>query len=241
MTCKEIRSKIGATQKQLALFLGVSLKTVQHWELENIVPVARRSLLCILEENSKKVIIKNNMIVFGGDLWLDGLQSIPEGFNPTVGGSLWLDGLQSNFKRFIVGYNSEKQYIYADGILRHVARIKIVGEYTWYIGKIKGKDVVFDGENYAHCKNLKQGIADLFFKKAKNRGTEQYEIYNMDSVLKYQEMVAMYRIITGACSQGIEDFVSKLPEVKEMYTVSEVVNMTYKHYGHDVFKKFFQK
>lgn len=29
----------------------------------------------------------------GGGLWLDGLTSIPEGFNPTVGGSLWLDGV----------------------------------------------------------------------------------------------------------------------------------------------------
>ena len=29
----------------------------------------------------------------GGDLCLDGLTSIPEGFNPTVGGSLYLDGL----------------------------------------------------------------------------------------------------------------------------------------------------
>ena len=29
----------------------------------------------------------------GGDLWLRGLTSIPEGFNPTVGGSLWLDCL----------------------------------------------------------------------------------------------------------------------------------------------------
>jgi hypothetical protein len=31
----------------------------------------------------------------GGDLSLDGLTSIPEGFNPTVGGDLWLRGLTS--------------------------------------------------------------------------------------------------------------------------------------------------
>ena len=58
----------------------------------------------------------------GGSLWLDGLTSIPEGFNPTVGGSLGLNGLTSSQRRKVkinrpmAGYYEPGEYIYSDRI-----------------------------------------------------------------------------------------------------------------------------
>ena len=142
----------------------------------------------------------------GGDLWLDGLTSIPEGFNPTVGGSLGLNGLTSGYSHLKDGDYKAGQYIYADGILTHVKRKKKIDGYTYYVGKIPNRNVIYDGVNFAHCKNFKDGVADLEFKKAADRGADQYRNLRLDSVLTVEEAKNMYRIITGACKAGTEQF-----------------------------------
>ena len=112
-------------------------------------------------------------------------------------------------------------------------------QYTYYIGKIKNKNVVFDGENYAHCKDLKSGIRDLEFKKAKERGSIQYKDLKSDSILKVDEAIAMYRIITGACEQGSKQFVESIENIKDEYTVSEILKLTKSQYGGNSFEEFF--
>ena len=113
----------------------------------------------------------------GGSLYLGGLTSIPEGFNPTVGGSLYLRGLTSNYTKLKDGDYAPGKYLYADGILTHIKREKKIGEYTYYIGKIPGHDVIFDGEHYVHCSSVKEGISELAFKfkTAEDRGADQDE------------------------------------------------------------------
>ena len=49
----------------------------------------------------------------------------------------------------------------------------------------------------------------------------------------------MYRIITGACRQGTQRFIDSLGELKEAYTVREIVEMTKSQYGAEKFKEFF--
>ena len=183
----------------------------------------------------------------GGSLWLDGLTSIPEGFNPTVGGDLWLDGLtysqrrKVKINRPVAGYYEPGEYIYCDRILTHVKKVKKVEKYTLYIGKIPGRNVVSDGTNYAHCDSLREGIADLAFKAAKDRGADQYKGMSLDTELTVAEAVTMYRIITGACRQGSENFVKSLGDkLKEKYTIREAIELTKGQYNSEKFESFFR-
>ena len=181
----------------------------------------------------------------GGSLYLSGLTSIPEGFNPTCGGSLYLRGLtrgeraKVKVNRLEDGRYVPGEYIFCDGILTHIKKEKKLGEYTLYIGKIPGRNVVSDGINFAHCNKLRDGIADLAFKSAKDRGADQYRGLSLDTELTVADMVTMYRIITGACRQGSESFVNSLGQLKEKYTIREALEITKGQYNAEKFAEFF--
>ena len=186
-------------------------------------------------------------LTVGGDLALRNtpITALPEGL--TVGGNLYLSGtgitnIPQELKKIKIledGDYVEGKYIYADSILTHIARKKTVGNYTVYIGTIKGRNVVTDGKNYAHCNKLRDGIADLQFKAAKERGAEQYEGLSLDTELTVAEMVEMYRVITGACRQGAETFVNSIKDLKEKYTIREAIEMTKGQYNAQKFAEFF--
>ena len=195
-----------------------------------------------LEELNARVDHANEV---GGWLDLRSLTSIPEGFNPTVGGSLDLRSLtryeraKVNVRRFTDGEYVPGKYIYCDRILTHVKKVKSIPPYTLYVGKIPGKNVVSDGTNFAHCKKLRDGIADLSFKAAKNRGSDHYKGLSLDTELTVEEAVTMYRIITGACRQGSEAFVNSLGKLKEKYTIQEAIQLTNGQYNAEKFAEFF--
>ncbi len=184
-------------------------------------------------------------LTVGGSLYLNGctsLTSLPEGL--TVGGWLDLGGANitnpTHYTRLTNGMYVPQKYIYADGILTHVKREKQIGEYTYYVGRIPGRDVITDGVNYAHCKSVRDGVADLNFKKAKDRGAGQYSGYTLESELTPEEAMTMYRIITGACQAGTRQFVDSLGELKEKYTVAEIIELTKGQYNATVFENYFK-
>ena len=177
----------------------------------------------------------------GGSLDLSGLTSIPEGFNPTVGGYLDLRGLTSNYNKLKNGDYVPKRYLYADNILTHIKGKKEIKGYVFYQGKIKGQNVIYDGKNYAHCSNFRDGVADLLFKNAADRGAEQYRGMSLDTVLTLEEAKTMYRIITGACKQGTEMFIQSLGDkLKDKYTIKEAIELTNGQYNSERFKEFFE-
>lgn len=140
-----------------------------------------------------------------GNLDLSGtnITSLPD--NLTVDGSLDLSGTNIKLrkvKKLKDGDYVPGRYIYADGILTHVKRKYEIYGYTFYIGKIPGKNVIYDGTNYAHCNKFSEGVADLQFKAAKDRRADQYRDLTLDSRLTADGMITMYRVITGACQQG---------------------------------------
>ena len=191
-----------------------------------------------LEELNRLVEASN-----GGSLYLSSLTSIPEGFNPTVGGYLDLSSLTSihcKYTKLKNGDYKKDKWLYCDNILTLVKREKKIGKYTFYVGKIPFMNVIYDGKNYAHCKNIKEGIIDLEFKKAKERGASQYEDLTLDSVLSYEEAITAYRVITGACKMGTERFINGLAETKENYTIAEIIELTKGQYGNSVFEDFFK-
>ena len=133
----------------------------------------------------------------------------------------------------------ENRYLFADGILTHIKGKREVNGYTFYIGRIRGKNVVSDGVHFAHCDKLRDGVADLTFKTAKERGADQYKGMSLDTELTVEEAVTMYRIITGACRQGSQAFVDGIRDLKEKYTIRECIEMTRGQYNAQAFEKFF--
>lgn len=184
-----------------------------------------------------------------GDLYLrgcTGLTALPDGLS--VGGWLYLSGSGiprsecSKVRRFANGEIVPGRYIYADGqLFLYTGRSHKAGEYTVYVGKIPGQYLVTDGEFWAHCKKPREGIADIIFKRAKDRGAEQYKGLDLDTPRSVEELKTMYRIITGACRAGTEAFVSSIRDLKETYTIREAVELTRGQYNSSAFERFFEE
>lgn len=191
---------------------------------------------------TKITALQDNLTVGGGlDLSGTGITELPD--NLTVGG--WLDLSNTKItnptvKRLRHGEYVPGKYLYADGILTHVKKKKKAGDYTVFVGKIPGHNVVFDGKHYAHCRTLREGIADLLFKSAIDRGADQYKGISLDDPFTVEELKRMYRVITGACKAGTESFVNSLKDLKDKYTVREVIEMTDGQYNAEKFKEFFE-
>ena len=190
--------------------------------------------------------LPDNLTV-GGSLNLGGctsLTSLPEGL--TVGSSLYLSGTKINpserkkVKELHDGDYVPGKYLYADGILTHIKRRKQMQGYTYYVGKIKNRNVIFDGTNYAHCESFSEGVEDLIFKAAKDRGSDQYKGMSLDTEVTLSEAKTMYRIITGACRQGTNSFVESQENLKEKYTIRELIEITKGQYRASIFEDFFR-
>ena len=193
--------------------------------------------------------LPDNLTV-GGSLYLSGTQITGLPDNLTVGGSLDLRGTQISRKERLKvnklndGECNPGKYLYADGILTHIKSTKKAGEYTLYIGKIKGKNLVSDGKNYAHCNDFRDGIADLKFKEAKDRGADQFRGMDMDKKIPLEDCKTMYRIITGACRQGTEAFAESLHsagKLQDSYTVREMIEVTKGQYNAESFARFWEE
>ena len=101
--------------------------------------------------------------------------------------------------------------------------------------------LVTDGENHwAHGDTLQDARADLIF-KINDRDTSVYKNVSLDDTLTYEEAIAAYRTITGACAAGTRDYIeNRLPKPhKEKYTVQEMISLTEDEYGGKKFSEFF--
>ena len=185
--------------------------------------------------------LPDNLTV-GGNFYLydTEIEKLPD--NLTVGGEIiGYEGDTSNVHYLKDGDCVPNQYIYADNILTFVESKKEIKGYTYYKGKIAGRNVISDGTHFAHCTSFKEGVKELDFKKAKDRGAEQYSNLTLDTVVSTKELITMYRVITGACQQGTKHFVDSLGEkLKDSYTIREAIDLTNGQYGARVFEEFFK-
>ena len=110
------------------------------------------------------------------------------------------------------------------------------------IGKDKITYLVTDGNGkWSHGDTLHDAKEDLIY-KISNRDKSAYESLTLDSVLTHTEAIEAYRVITGACSAGTKAFVTSLDpkQLKESYTIREIIELTKGHYGSETFAKFFE-
>jgi len=141
----------------------------------------------------------------GETLDLSSLTSVDKDFlkDTTIGGGLDLNGftsvdkniLRNNAKQLEVGYNEKNSYCYFDSILRAVSSVKETRGYVIYttpFGFVAQKD----GKT-AHGKTIKKSIIDLEFKFISEKLKKEPIL--ADTIITDQ----YYRVVTGACEQGI--------------------------------------
>ena len=205
-------------------------------------------------------------LTVGGSLYLEnctGITSLPEGL--TVGGSLYLRGTGitslpeikkelsikspskirevKNATNVLTWKWNGNEYIKVDGMFSVLESKRNNIFITHPIGKHKQIYIVTDGEgHYAHGNSIKEARKDLIY-KINDRDTSAYKNLSLDDTLSFEEAIAAYRTITGACSAGTRNYIeNRLPKPhKECYTIREIIELTEGEYNSSVFAQFFSK
>ena len=140
------------------------------------------------------------------------------------------------------GLDSEtnKKVIVADGILSEI----ISQKGNFYKVKNHGKEVtswlIKYGDYYSHGETLKEA-QESFVYKISNRDVSDYDNLTHRSILTKDDAIKAYMCITGACAQGTRYFVENTENVKNEYSVKEIIELTKGQYGNDKFSQFFIK
>ena len=85
------------------------------------------------------------------------------------------------------------------------------------------------GDYYAHGETIKQAIKDVNFKFLQ----ETFDLDSLVSEIKEKQTVSIneYRLLTGACSSGVKNFMSNKNITKDELPLSEVLYITRNEYG----------
>ena len=129
--------------------------------------------------------------------------------------------------------------LYSDNIYTLFKNKKTIENYTVYRGACVGVlNVITDGKNWAHYHgDIRNGIIDLRFKSEKH-DKSVYSDLTLNSLVKYEDAVLMYRILTGACRDGVSAFIKTIT-IKDKYTIKEIIELTKNQYGSKEFASFF--
>lgn len=146
-------------------------------------------------------------------------------------------------KNLHISYSYGREFIYVDRILSELVEKK--GNVYHVRNSAYGaiSYLVRDGnDNWAHGKTLDEAKQDLLYKMSV-RNKSEYKNLALDSELTFDEAVTCYRVITGACKFGTQDYLEhRLPEPKkERYTIKEMIELTKNEYGGGIFREFFEK
>ena len=136
----------------------------------------------------------------------------------------------------------ERGHVVADGIHQKLVSKKKVGKVTIFeTTDLLGAERYFvakSGNKFAHGKTIKKAKDDLRY-KISDRDTTEYKKWTIKTIATKEKMVEAYRKITGACAEGVKDFMVGKNIAKKL-SVSEVVALTKNSYGHDTFRQFFK-
>jgi hypothetical protein len=95
--------------------------------------------------------------------------------------------------------------------------------------------VVSQGDHNAHGETLESALDDLSFKTA-DRDMSKYRDMPADTVKTPHEWAVVYRVVTGACQYGTEQFIKQKGNLKARYTLTEIIEETRGAYGSERFR-----
>jgi hypothetical protein len=136
----------------------------------------------------------------------------------------------------------KEPFIYADNILSTIISTRELGDgvvvhQTKRVGYEDIEFIATDGKIFAHASSIIMALIDLRFKKS-DRDTSWLKDKKLTDKLSFDDSVLAYRLITGACSGGVEGFL-KNHKKQEKYQIAEIIEFTRGQYGNETFKEFF--
>lgn len=145
-----------------------------------------------------------------------------------------------NYKNAKLYTNDRGTFIYADGMFLEVVHRRNDIFNVRYVNNKYPFYLVTDGNGkWAHGNTLREAMEDLRFKNSA-RKQDDYKKMKLDDTLSKQDAVICYRVITGACRFGTNDFLENRLEVdKDCYSIREIMELTKGEYGHETFVSFF--
>jgi len=160
--------------------------------------------------------------IVGHNLSLNNIKTISTGFSPTVGGGVYFGGAvyfggsfwethnqyvkplngQPIFwqgGKYIMVYGAFSEVLHKRGNIYKVKKLNDTHEFY----------LVTDEEGrWSHGSTIKEAQEDLLY-KISNRCKEDYKGLTHNSVLPFSDAIECYRVITGACSFGVKDFIKE--------------------------------
>jgi hypothetical protein len=126
-----------------------------------------------------------------------------------------------------------------DGILAKLISSRGGIKHVKIVGQTKISYIVQRDGHTAHGATLDDARADLLLKMG-TRDTTAYQKWTTATTATLQEMIVAYRAITGACQQGVSQFLTS-KNYKGKLSVEFVIEETQGRFGHDTFKAFFAR
>lgn len=210
---------------------------------------------CLSAMDSSLTELPKNLVVYGG-LYIENT-IINHLSDDCLAPSVYCN-FEPNDKRYEKGYvgyyklkdeivhlkhSSGREFLHVDGILSEVIEKK---GHVYHVRNGVNEPITYvvtDGNHHwAHGKTLDKAKQDLRYKMSV-RDKSEYEKLTLESELNFIEAVACYRVITGACKLGTNNYIeNRLPKPhKEKYTIKEIIELTENEYGSDIFSEFFEK
>ena len=231
--------------KGISLTVGGNLDLFSVTTLPEDISLTVGGNLCL---RSVTTLPEGLSLTVGGSLYLDSVTTLPKDISLTVGGSLYLSSkLKQDLKNYTkldltkpITFQNGK-YIKIDGIFTEVVNKKGNVYKVKKLNQTKEFYIVTDGnDKFSHGETLKEAKEDLIYKINSNLDKSKYKDLTLESKLTFEEGIEAYRVITGACSFGVKDFVTTNKVKKTSYTIEEIIKLTSNSYGGSTFKEFFK-
>ena len=140
-------------------------------------------------------------------------------------------------KWYLNGNIEDSEYIIVDNILSKVLKRK--GNVLKVINHSDTEESYIVEQNgyYSHGRTLDEARESLVYKLS-TRDLSEFKSLTLESVLSRDEAIRMYMSVTGACAFGTKQFIESR-DIKEEYSIKEIINLTITQYGNEKLKEFF--
>ena len=199
----------------------------------------------LTERNIKHTQQNNNTTTIDnkGSVYLRSLTVLPENVKFNNKGYVYLDSLNNTE----VYYRGQKFIIRTiDGYpmlcnsFKNFQGVKVTKAFFFKGGELKDLKECFIAEKddlYAHGETLKKAVDDLNFKYLQ-KNLDKTEV--VKGILKKGTVSRNeYRLLTGACKLGVENFCTQMNITEDELHIEEVLKITKGAYGHHEFLKHF--